>query len=352
MKLVPKNFQKKINGKQTDLFILKNKSGCVISITNFGGRIIQIIVPDHKNNFVDVVMGFDDLNLYRSADCPYYGATIGRIANRISNGQFTLGQKKFLVPINEGNNHLHGGFKGFHNVVWDLVESNEQELILNYKSLDMEEGYPGNLDVQVQFILSDSNDLTINYEANCDKLSIINLTNHAFFNMNGESGEPITEHRLKINADYYTPVNSELIPTGSIEPVLNTPFDFTTEKKIGSHINDNHQQLIFGNGYDHNYVLNKQNIDLELAAKITGDISGIEMSIFTTEPGLQFYSGNFMKGKNKFKQGHADSFRTAFALETQHFPDSPNHEQFPSVIISPNQIFRSQSVYKFRVNKL
>lgn len=341
-------FQQSLNGKQTDLFFLKNKAGIEVAITNFGARIVGLWVPDKKKNSTDIVAGFDNLDEYKNADCPYYGATIGRYANRIAHGQFNLNDKTLKVTVNEGENHLHGGLLGFHNVVWNIAETKSNSLKLNYFSPDGEEGYPGNLSVNVHFSLNEDNELKIIYEAHCDKESIINLTNHAFFNLNGETGT-ILNHKLVINADFYTPIDEQLIPTGTIESVNETPFDFRSFRTIGERINVEHEQIRLGNGYDHNFVLNKESKLLSLAAKIKGDQSGIEMTILTTEPGLQFYSGNMMKGINKFKNGSPDNFRTAIALETQHFPDSPNHKSFPSVKITPGKVFKSSSIYRFNV---
>jgi aldose 1-epimerase len=251
---------------------------------------------------------------------------------------------------NNGPNTLHGGKKGFQDVVWDAKQLNDQQLELTYLSKDMEEGFPGNLTVKVIYTLTDDNELKIDYQASTDKKTVVNLTNHAFFNLNGEGSGSILDHQLQINADTYTPVDSTLIPTGKIETVEGTPFDFRKPTPIGARINEENVQLKNGKGYDHNFVLN-EGAGQHPAATISGDKSGIIMEVFTQEPGLQFYSGNFMQSKNIFKSGAKDDFRTAFCLETQHFPDSPNQNSFPSTVLDPGQTYRTTSVYKFKVKE-
>ncbi len=345
-------FQKTIDGKETDLFILKNKNGLQAAITNYGGRIVSLLVPDKDGKLTDVVVGFDGVEKYQNSTEPYFGATIGRYGNRIAKGKFTLDGKTYSLFTNNGPNTLHGGKKGFQDVVWDAKMLNDQKLQLNYLSKDMEEGFPGNLNVQVTYTLTDNNELKIDYEATTDKKTVVNLTNHAFFNLNGEGSGTILNHTLQINASRYTPVDSTLIPTGKLVAVANTPFDFTQPSKIGSRIDEENEQLKNGKGYDHNFVLNAHNpSDLFLAAKVVGNVSGIAMDVLTEEPGLQFYSGNFMQSKNTFKTGAKDDFRTAFCLETQHFPDSPNQPAFPSTMLNPGDTYRTTSVYKFYTEK-
>ncbi|MFB9865412.1 aldose epimerase family protein [Rufibacter immobilis] len=343
------NFQKTIDGKETDLFVLKNKNNVQAAITNYGGRLVSLLVPDKNGKLVDVSVGFDNVEAYTKGSDTFFGATIGRYGNRIAEGKFKLEGKEYTLATNNGANHLHGGNKGFSRVVWDAKQVDDKTLELTYLSKDMEEGYPGNLNVKVTYTLTDENELKVSYEATTDKATIVNLTNHTFFNLNGEGSGDVLGHQLYINADRYTPVDSTLIPTG-IEPIAGTPFDFKAPTAIGARIKDQHQQLQYGNGYDHNYVLNgASGKDLRVAATAQGDKTGIFMEISTLEPGIQFYSGNFMEGANTLKSGAKDEFRNAFCLETQHFPDSPNQPNFPSTVLKPGQTYSSVTVHKFSV---
>lgn len=352
VQLTKGSFQKTIDGKKTDLYILKNRNNAEAAFTNYGARIVSLIVPDRSGKLTDIVVGLSGLEEYKNSTEPYFGATIGRYGNRIARGKFTIDGKGYSLFINNSPNSLHGGKKGFQDVVWDAKQVNEHTLEFSYLSKDMEEGYPGNLQVKVIYTLTDENELKIDYEATTDKKTIVNLTNHAFFNLNGEGSGSILDHRLQINAEWYTPVDSALIPTGKLEPVQGTPFDFRKPARIGERIGVQNIQLKHGKGYDHNYVLNPANgEELQLAAIVQGERSGIIMEVFTREPGLQFYSGNFMQGKNKFKGGSRDDLRTAFCLETQHFPDSPNQPAFPSTILNPAEVYKTSSVYKFSVHK-
>lgn len=345
-------FQKNIDGKNTDLFILRNKNHVEAAFTNYGARILSFQIPDKSGNLTDVVVGFGSIEAYQQSTERYFGATIGRYGNRIANGKFKLDSREYSISINNSPNALHGGKKGFQDVVWDAKQLNEQTLEFTYLSKDMEEGFPGNLQVKVIYSLSDDNELIINYEASTDKKTILNLTNHAFFNLNGEGSGTILNHTLKINAEQYTPVDSTLIPLGEIVALAGSPFDFRKAVRIGERINDDHIQLKYGKGYDHNYVLNPgKNGEMKAAATVRGDKSGIVMEVFTQEPGLQFYSGNFMKSKNTFKGGTNDDFRTAFCLETQHFPDSPNQPNFPSTILKPGELYKTKTIYKFSSDK-
>jgi aldose 1-epimerase len=371
-----KAFQQTIDGKQTDLFVLRNNNGMQAAISNYGGRIVSLVVPDKNGDATNVVIGFNSVNGYRNSTEPYFGATIGRYGNRIDHGRLTIddpstgsGLAQYNLSINNGPNTLHGGKNGFHNQVWDAKQLNDSTIEFYYLSKDGEEGFPGNLNVKVTYMITSNNELKCEYEATTDKVTVVNLTNHAFFNLNGEGSGTILYHQLQINADNYTPVDSTLIPTGKIEMVKGTPFDFTTTKTIRQNINDNNEQLKFGKGYDHNYVLDlaprelrsfpslpsgtperEGRKELFRAASVTGDKSGIVMDVFTEEPGLQFYSGNFMQSKNKMRKGFDDS-RTAFCLETQHYPDSPNKRNFPSTLLKPGEKYRTVSVYRFSVNK-
>jgi aldose 1-epimerase len=343
-------FHKTIDGKQVYLFTLQNKSGVKAQITNYGGRLVSLFVPDKNGESTDVVQGFSGVTGYQKSTEPYFGATIGRFGNRIAKGKFTLDGKPYTLFINNSPNTLHGGKKGFQDVVWDAKQLDAQTLQLTYVSKDMEEGFPGKLNVTVTYALTDDNAVKISYKATTDKNTVLNLTNHAFFNLNGEASGTILNHLVEIKADTYTPVDSTLIPTGKIEPVKGTPFDFTSPKTIGERIGAKNEQLKSGNGYDHNFVLNKHSAG-DVIARVTGDKSGIVMEVHTDQPGLQFYSGNAMKAKNTMKGGHKDDFQTAFAMETQHFPDSPNQPSFPSTVLKPGQTYATLSTYKFSVKK-
>ncbi|MES2457003.1 MAG: aldose epimerase family protein [Bacteroidota bacterium] len=341
-------FQKEIDGKKTNLYVLKNKNNVQAFFTNYGGRLVSLLVPDSAGKLVDVVVGFDSVDGFVNSTEPYFGATIGRYGNRIAKGKFSLDGKQYTLATNNGQNTLHGGKKGYQYVVWDAAQPNPQTLVLTYLSKDGEEGYPGNLNVKVTYSLTDDNELKMDYEATTDKKTLCNLTNHAFFNLNGEGSGTILDHTLQIFADQYTPVDTTLIPLGKHAAVKGTPFDFTTPTTIGARIEEKNDQLAAGKGYDHNYVLNgTKGAGMTHAATVRGDKSGIVMDIYTQEPGLQFYSGNFMQSKNVFKGGAKDDFRTALALETQHFPDSPNQPSFPSTVLNPGQTYKTSSIYKF-----
>ncbi len=346
-------FQKTIGGKQTDLYILKNKNDMEAAITNYGGRLVGLLVPDKNGKLTSVVVGFDSLQQYETSTEPYFGATIGRYGNRIAKGKFAIDGIEYTSSINNPPNMLHGGKNGFQSKVFDAKEIGDTSFELTYLSKNIEEGFPGNLNVKVTYTLTNDNALKIDYEATTDKKTVVNLTNHAFWNLNGEGSGTILNHTLWINGDHYTPVDSTLIPTGKIETVKGTPFDFTTPTEIGKRIDTNgNAQLKNGKGYDHNFVLNtKKDQGLNYAAFIIGDQTGIKMDIYTQEPGLQFYSGNFMHSKNVMRGEKRDDFRTAFALETQHFPDSPNQPSFPSTILAPGKKYATTSVYRFSVEK-
>jgi aldose 1-epimerase len=346
--IAEKAFEKTIDGKEVKLYSLQNKSGSKALVTNYGGRLVALYVPDKNKQLVDVVAGFDAVDGYVNSTEPYFGATIGRFGNRIAKGKFKLNGKSYQIFTNNGVNSLHGGHKGFQDVVWDVKQVDPHTLELTYLSKDMEEGFPGNLKVKVTYMLTTNNELKVSYTAETDKTTVVNLTNHAFFNLNGAQNGTILNHLVQIKADKYTPVDSTLIPSGILVPVKQTPFDFTSAKTIGERVDDDHEQLKFGKGYDHNFVLNKHDADQPVAI-VKGDKSGIVMSIYTDQPGLQFYSGNFMEGKNTMKGNHTDDFRTAFAMETQHFPDSPNQPSFPSTVLKPGEIYQSSSTYKFHL---
>lgn len=340
-------FDTTINGKAVQLYTLTNNASMKAVFTNLGGRIISLLVPDTDGTLTDVVVGLASAAAYQNSTEPYFGATIGRYGNRIANGKFTIDGVEYQSSLNNGANMLHGGKNGFQYQVWDATQPDKRTLVLHYLSKDGEEGFPGNLNVKVTYMLTDDNELTMDYEATTDKKTVVNLTNHAFFNLNGEGSGTILNHTLQIFADQYNPVDPTLIPTG-IEKVTATPFDFTKPTKIGARIDNDNQQLKNGKGYDHNFVLNgTKEMGMNHAATIVGDKSGIIMDIYTLEPGLQFYSGNFMQSKNTFKGGAKDDFRTAFAAESQHFPDSPNQPSFPSTQLEPGDIYKAKSIYKF-----
>lgn len=346
LKLISRNnFNQLIDNKQVDLFTLKNKNGLTTQITNYGGRVVSLWIPDKDGNFEDIVLGYETLEGYLHSNEIYFGALIGRYGNRISKGKFTLNDSTYTLARNNEDNHLHGGKKGFNNVVWDALQISDSELELKYLSKDGEEGYPGNLNVTVVYKLTDSNELEINYTATTDKATPINLTHHSFFNLHGAGRGSINDHILQINAMNYTPIKAGLIPIGSIEPVKNTPFDFTELTPIGNHVNDDDQQIKYGFGYDHNFVLDDSG--LKIAAVIIEPTSGRKMEVITNEPGLQFYGGNFLDGNDIGKGGLPYEYRTAFCLETQHFPDSPNQEHFPSTILNKGEQYTSICIYKF-----
>jgi aldose 1-epimerase len=344
-------FERTIDGKKTHLYILKNKNGVEAAISDYGAHLLSLLAPDKNGKLTDVVLGFDELEGFQKSSDSYFGATIGRYGNRIAKGKFNLEGKEYTLFKNNGPNTLHGGKHGFDSKVWDAKQIDSSKIELTYLSKDMEEGFPGNLKVKVVYTLNDDNSLKIDYLATTDKTTVVNLTNHTYFNLNGQGSGTILDHSVQLAADNYTPVDSTLIPTGKVEPVAGTPFDFTKATKIGARINDdNNEQLKFGKGYDHNFVLSKHDISTPIATVI-GDKSGIKMEVFTEEPAMQFYTGNFMQGKNTIKGGGKDDHRTAFAMETQHYPDSPNQPTFPSTVLKPGQTYKTQTIYKFSVVK-
>lgn len=330
------------------LIELENSSGARMSIINYGARIISLLVPDKHGKLDDVVLGFKHSSDYLEHGS-YYGATIGRYANRIAGGKFSLNGKEYQLTVNNADNALHGGHVGFHEAFWGILPINKNSVLLTYRSKEGEEGYPGNLDVTLTYTLNDNNELCIDYEATTDQDTVINLTHHSFFNLAGINAENILDHELMINAKAFTPVNSNLLPTGELRKVNETPFDFTTPKRIGDRIDQTDEQLKFGNGYDHNWVLSKNGNEFLFAAKVLEPLSGRIMEVWTTEPGLQFYTGNFIDGKDVGKGIKPYGFRAAFCLEAQHFPDSPNHTHFPSTVLKPTQTYRQKTVYKFGI---
>ncbi len=342
----PQAFRKILESKSVDLYTLKNKNGMTCQITNYGARIVSLWTPDRNRQFSDVVLGFNSLDEYLHGAASM-GAIIGRYANRIAKGRFTLQGKQYSLTLNNGANHIHGGVSGFRFQVWDAEPVNDQLLRLHYFSPDGEEGYPGNLSVTVSYSLTDQNELVIEYQAETDQATVINLTNHAFFNLAGEGEESIANHELQIHASRYTPVDSTQIPTGELCPVSGTVFDFQNSRKIGDYPYGSDRQLDFGKGYDHNFVLQQQNGEPVLAARVYEPESGRVMEVWTSEPGVQFFTANSLSGRDVGKRGRTYAPRYAFCLETQHFADSPNHPDFPSTVLLPGTRFNSITIYKF-----
>ncbi len=350
------SFGKTPDGEQVDLYLLKNKDGVEVAITTYGGAIVSLKVPDRNGELEDIVLGYDSLGGYEN-DKAYFGAIVGRYANRIGHAQFSLDGKTYTLPKNNGENTLHGGIKGFNKAVWtanEIPAKDGQALELTYLSKDGEEGFPGNLHVRVVYTVTDSNELKIEYSATTDKKTVVNLTSHSYFNLLGVglgSGD-ILGHVLMIEADKFTPVDSGLIPTGELRDVAGAPFDFRKPTAIGGRIEANDEQIKLGKGYDHNFVLRRKADDpISLAARVVEPASGRILEVWTTEPGVQFYTGNFLDGSAHGKGGVAYAKRSAFCLETQHFPDSPNQPKFPSVVLSPGEHYHTTTIYKFSAQK-
>jgi aldose 1-epimerase len=346
-KIEKQPFGKTENLTPVDLYTLTNDKGVEARITTYGGIVVSLKVPDRNARLGDVVLGYENLEGYLT-NSSYFGALIGRYGNRIAKGSFQLGGTPYQLAQNNGDNHLHGGVVGFDKVIWKAKElwgEDEVGLQLTYLSHDGEEGYPGNLSVTVVYTLTNNNELKIDYSATTDKKTIANLTNHSYFNLAGKGD--ILGHELMLKADRFTPVDKGLIPTGELSSVEGTPMDFTTPTAIGARINQNDEQLIYGLGYDHNWVLNNSGGKLALAAKIFEPTSGRVMKVYTTQPGIQFYSGNFLDGSITGKNGEIYYKHFGFCLETQHFPDSPNHSNFPSTSLNPGQRYKQTTIYKF-----
>ena len=347
-------FGKMPDGREVFIYTLKNRSGVEARITNYGGILKSLLVPDGNGALADVVLGYDSLSEYLTHNNPYFGALIGRYGNRIGKGKFTLNGREYTLETNNGANHLHGGIKGFDKVLWDAKErlvKDTPSLELTYLSKDEEGGYPGNLSVRVTYTLTNANELKIDYHATTDKPTIVNLTHHSYFNLAGAGSGDILGEELTINADRFTPVDSGLIPTGELRSVRGTPMDFRKPTAIGTRINEADEQIRFAGGYDHNFVLSRKGKGLQLAARVFDKGSGRVMEVWTDQPGLQFYSGNFLDGTNIGKGGVAYKHRYGFCLETQHFPDSPNHPGFPSTVLNPGQTFSSETIYRFSIRK-
>jgi aldose 1-epimerase len=354
-KMQKQAFGKIQDGQSVDLYTLTNKYGMTVAISNFGGTLVSLKVPDRDGKLGDVVLGYDNPADYENGKA-YFGGTIGRYGNRIAHGKFTLDGVVYSLPLNDGPNTLHGGVRGFNKHVWiarDVSSSAGEALELTYVSRDGEEGFPGTLTVKVVYTLfADENAVKIEYTATTDKDTVLNLTNHSYFNLSGQGNGDILQHQLKLYASQFTPVDVTLIPTGKLQDVQNTPFDFLQPIAIGQRINMNDEQLKFGRGYDHNWVLDKKSPNtMSLAARAYDPQSGRVLEVSTTEPGVQFYSGNFLDGTVRGKDGKVYAYRSAFCLETQHFPDSPNQKNFPSTELKPGQTLHSTSIYKFTVQK-
>jgi aldose 1-epimerase len=335
------------SGENVQLYTLRNQTGMSVKISNYGGLITHLTAPDRHGAFADVVLGFDSLSSYTKSS-PYFGALIGRYGNRIAKGKFSLGNSSYTLAVNNDANHLHGGLKGFDKAVWktEIINNTEPSIRLHYTSKDGEEGYPGNLHVMVTYTLTHKNELRIQYQATTDKTTVVNLTNHSYFNLNPVN-DNILDQNLQLNADNFVAVDTTLIPIGIVS-VKNTAFDFRINKTIGKEIkNFGEEQVKRGGGYDHCFVLNRKTAELELAATATDNFSGRKMEVFTTEPGIQLYTGNFLDGKLKGKSGKRYGKHAGFCLETQHFPDSPNQKTFPSVVLEPGQKYFTETVFKF-----
>ena len=340
-----------IEGIDVDKYKLSNRQGMEISIINYGGIITSWTAKDKNGVYEDIVLGYNVLSEYEK-ETPYFGAIIGRYGNRIAKGKFSIEGKEYTLAVNNGENHLHGGVKGFDKVVWDAQTrstDSSASLILTYLSKDMEEGYPGNLEVEVVYTLNNQDELSVTYKATTDKTTVINLTQHSYFNLSANFNNTILNHELILNSDSFLPVDNTLIPTGEFRDVTNTPFDFRTSKTIGQHINEEDLQLKNGFGYDHCWVLNEQDKGVRFVASAFEPQSRRYLEIFSDEPGIQFYSGNFLDGTLPSKNNGSYEFRSGFCLETQHFPDSPNHKNFPSVILRPEEEYKSQTIFKLSV---
>lgn len=349
MNLIKEMYGTTPTGEMVNLYTLTNDAAMKVKISDFGGIITSILVPDRNGQIADVVLGFDDFDGYFQTN-PYFGCLVGRFANRIAGGKFEIDGVSYTVALNDGVNHLHGGLEGFNRVIWDVESFSTSEkcgLKLSYVSRDGEEGYPGDMFVEVIYTLTNDNALQIDYHATSSKRTIVNLTNHAYFNLADEGS--ILEHELTLNANAFTAIDETLIPTGEIRSVKGTPFDFTTPIRMGAMIDQNDEQLIFAGGYDHNWVLDSDDGKLALAATVTEPSSGRILETYTTQPGIQFYAGNFLDGTLVGKKGVAYAKRSGFCLETQHFPDSPNQPNFPSTTLTPGESLCQTTVYKFLV---
>lgn len=345
-------FQKTLDGKQVDLYALVGEGGAGMLVTNYGARIVALCVPDANGNPVDVVLGYNNLDDYKAMREAYLGAAIGRFGNRIGGGKFSLEGVEYQLIQNDGQNSLHGGPSGYHDKVWDVTVVDQNKILFTYSSPDGDQNYPGNLEVSMTYELTAENGLRIEYTATTDQATICNLTHHSYFNLSGEGAATINDHVLTIKSDSITPVDNTLIPTGEMMAVAETPFDFSVPTVIGDRIDAEHEQLSFGNGYDHNWVISRESLsEVEWGASVYSPVTNIQMDILTDQPGLQFYGGNFLTGKEVGKAGKAYPYRSAFCLETQRYPDSPNKAHFPSTTLLPGDTYKHVCVYQFSVRK-
>lgn len=343
----------KADGKEVSLYTLTNDNGMQVKITNYGGIVVSIIVPDRSGEMADIALGYDSVEGY-VAKTPYFGAIIGRYGNRIGNAKFTLEGKEYTLAKNDGPNNLHGGVKGFDKVIWNAKPVKEKDtvgLILTYLSKDGEEGFPGNLDVKVVYTLTNKNELKIENTATTDKTTIVNLTHHSYFNLKGHGNGDITDHVLVLNADNFTPTDNTAIPTGEIANVKGTPMDFTNPTVIGERIDNDYEQLKFAGGYDHNWVVNRKGKALQYMAKVSEPSTGRAIEVYSTAPGVQFYSGNFLDGTITGKDGKVYNHRFGLCLEPQNYPDTPNKPNFPQCTLKPGETYKHDIVYKFTVEK-
>lgn len=346
-------FEKNVNGKEVKLYHLSNKNGMEMTVSNFGARVVELFAPDKNGNFEDVVLGYDNLDEYINTPGGYYGAPIGRYGNRIADAKFTLDGQTYQLEANNGPNNLHGWPGGYHDRVWEVLEATNQMLAMKYVSPDGEAGFPGELTVYMNYYLTDDNEFKITYKATTDKPTIVNLTHHSFFNLNGQGEGNVRNHMLELNADKFTPVNDVLIPLGELKPVEGTPFDFKEPHLIGERIDADNEQIKKGGGYDHNWVINREegNTETIKIASVWVPENGRKMEVFTDQPGVQVYTGNFMNGKGAAKEGKVYEKQGAICLETQHFPDSPNQASYPSVTLRPGETYNHECIYKFSVIK-
>ena len=349
------NFDRTVERQKVSLYTLKNGKGMTVQVTNYGARLVDLWVPSKDGSFKDVIWGFENIKGYLNATDLFAGPIVGRYGNRIGKGQFSIDGKSYQLTLNNNGNHLHGGVNGFYKKVWNARqfknEKGEEALELSYLSPSGEEGYPGNLTIKVIYAVTANNELTINYEATTDSTTIINPTSHVYFNLHGSTSQSTNSHIVTIHGDKYTTTDSLLIPTGEIATVENTPLDFRKPIAVGECIESDFKALLYGKGYDHNFVINKKAGEIALAAEVYEPATGIVMKVSTDQPALQFYSGNFMDGKDTGKRGNKHNYRTGIALEAQNYPDAPNHPNFPSAVLKPGETYRQTTIYAFEIKK-
>ncbi len=349
------NFDTILHGLQVSLYTLTNQNGMAVQVTNYGARIVDLWVPSKNGDFKDVVWGYSNIKDYLDSPDVYSGPVVGRYGNRIAKGRFVLDGEEYQLTINDGENHIHGGSNGLWNRIWTARQytndDGEEAVEMTYFSPDGEEGYPGNMNIKVTYTVGNENTLRIGYEATSDATTIVNLTSHSYFNLHGTSAKSTNSHILTLNADSFTPTDAELIPTGDITRVENTPLDFRQPTAIGERIEADYEPLHFAKGYDHNWILNKTSNEISLAASLYEPETGIVMNVLTDQPAIQFYSGNFMNGTETGKRGDKHNYRTGVALETQNYPDAPNHSNFPSAVLKPGDTYKHVCIYEFGVQE-